>query len=74
MIDDLTREHDAVVTLISQVRDARRGDDRDRMEELARLITPLLAPHTEVEEHGLFPALADEFDQLLYQAECRSHG
>ncbi|MFR0354254.1 hemerythrin domain-containing protein [Streptomyces sediminimaris] len=69
-IDELTREHDAVVTLISLVRDARRDDDTTRTAELAREIAAALDPHTEVEEHGLFPALADEFPEKIAALEA----
>ena len=60
-IDDLTREHDLVVNLIGEVRAARAATDTARMAELARRITAVLEPHTQVEEQGLFPALADDF-------------
>ena len=60
-IGDLTREHDAVVNLIGLVRAAHAAADVPRMVELARQINAILGPHTEVEEHGLFPALADDF-------------
>jgi hemerythrin-like domain-containing protein len=60
-IDDLTREHDLVVNLIGDVRAAHAGADTARMAELARQITAVLRPHTHVEEHGLFPALAADF-------------
>ncbi|MEU2896496.1 hemerythrin domain-containing protein [Streptomyces sp. NPDC006967] len=68
-IDELTREHDEVVNLISHVRDARRDGDTDRMAELARRIGEVLEPHTEVEEHGLFPALADDFPEQMAALE-----
>lgn len=68
-IDELTREHDAVVRLISHVRDAHRDGDTDRMAGLARRIGDVLEPHTEVEEHGLFPALAEEFPEQLAALE-----
>ncbi len=68
-IDELTREHDEVVNLISHVRDARRDGDTARMAELARRIGTVLEPHTEVEEHGLFPALADDFPEQLAALE-----
>ncbi|WP_432136523.1 MULTISPECIES: hemerythrin domain-containing protein [unclassified Streptomyces] len=68
-VDELTREHDRVVTLISHVRDARRDGAVARMAELARAIATVLAPHTEVEEHGLFPALADEFPEQIAALE-----
>ncbi len=64
-IDELTREHDLVVDLISDVRGAFADADLPRMADLARQITVVLGPHTEVEEHGLFPALADEFPDYI---------
>ncbi|HUZ27342.1 MAG TPA: hemerythrin domain-containing protein [Streptosporangiaceae bacterium] len=60
-IDELTREHDLVVNLIGEVRAAHAGADLVRMAELARQIAVVLGPHTEVEERGLFPALAADF-------------
>ncbi|RQX02262.1 hemerythrin HHE cation-binding protein [Micromonospora inaquosa] len=60
-IDDLTREHDVVVNLIGEVRAARAATDTARMAELACRITAVLEPHTQVEEQGLFPALAADF-------------
>ncbi|MCT7352024.1 hemerythrin domain-containing protein [Streptomyces sp. 15-116A] len=68
-IDELTQEHDRVVTLISQVRDARRDGAIARMAELAREITSVLGPHTRVEEHGLFPALAGDFPEQIAALE-----
>jgi hypothetical protein len=68
-IDDLTREHDAVVDLISHVRDAHRAGDTGLMARLARRIGAVLEPHTQVEEHGLFPALADEFPEQMAALE-----
>jgi hemerythrin-like domain-containing protein len=60
-IDELTREHDLVVALISQVRAALGDADITRAAELARRIAAVLGPHTAVEEQGLFPALATDF-------------
>jgi hemerythrin-like domain-containing protein len=60
-IDELTREHDAVLGLISGVRAAQADGDIGRMAELARQIAGVLGPHTEVEEQGLFPALEADF-------------
>lgn len=60
-IDELTREHDLVLDLISQVRSARANADLPRIADLARRIAVVLGPHTMVEEQGLFPALASEF-------------
>lgn len=70
-IDELTREHDAVVALISEVRAAA---DPDRLAALARRIAAVLAPHTEVEEHGLFAFLAGDFpDQVAKLEEEHRH-
>lgn len=64
VIGELTREHDAVVALISQIQSSlgtpRRGDLQD-VTKLCREILTLLAPHTVVEEEGLFPEMAHEF-------------
>ena len=60
-IDELTREHDLVLNLMSEVPAALAGADTARMAELARQIATVLGPHTEVEEQGLFPALAADF-------------
>lgn len=57
-IADLTAEHDQVVALISRVRTSTSVAE---MAELARAIAGVLAPHTVVEEQGLFPALTGEF-------------
>ena len=60
-IDELTREHDLVVGLISKVRSAAAASDVPRMAELARSIADVLGPHTQVEENGLFPVMAVDF-------------
>ena len=64
-IEELTREHDEVVNLIVEVRAAHAAADTSRMAAVARRIAAVLGPHTQVEEQGLFPALAAEFpDQI----------
>ncbi|HEU5355591.1 MAG TPA: hemerythrin domain-containing protein [Actinocrinis sp.] len=64
-IGDLTREHDAVVDLIGQVRSAYRDGDVAGMTAGTRRIAELLGPHTAVEEQGLFPAMAGDYpDQI----------
>ncbi|MHC3467608.1 hemerythrin domain-containing protein [Streptomyces sp. 7R007] len=68
-IDQLTLEHETVVTLISRVRDARRDGKIAYMAELAREIATVLTPHTLVEEQGLFPALAAEFPEKIAALE-----
>ncbi|MFR9793737.1 hemerythrin domain-containing protein [Streptomyces sp. MB22_4] len=72
-IDELTREHDEVVRLISHLRPAHQADDVAGMAQIAREITTVLVPHTQVEEHGLFPAMATDFpDQIaVLEAEHR---
>jgi hemerythrin-like domain-containing protein len=60
-IDQLTREHELVLSLISDVRAARRSADMPRIASLAVRIAAVLGPHTQVEEQGLFPALAPDF-------------
>ena len=60
-IDELTREHDAVLGLISRVRAAQADGDIGQMAELAQQIAAGLGPHSEVEEQGLFPALEADF-------------
>jgi hemerythrin-like domain-containing protein len=60
-IGELTREHDVVVGLISEVRAAYRHRNAPVLAALARSITAVLEPHTAVEERGLFPAMAVDF-------------
>ncbi|MCI3241804.1 MULTISPECIES: hemerythrin domain-containing protein [Streptomyces] len=68
-IDQLTLEHETVVTLVSRVRDAYRSGEVTYMAELAREIASVLGPHTRVEEHGLFPALTSEFPEKIAALE-----
>lgn len=72
-IDELTREHDAVVNLIGDVRRAHGRGGTGAMAATARRIAAVLGPHTEVEEHGLFPMMAGDFpDQIaVLEAEHR---
>ncbi|MFC3572417.1 hemerythrin domain-containing protein [Streptomyces yaanensis] len=64
-IDQLTMEHEAVVNLIGQVRGAHRDGKIAYMAEPAREIAAVLGPHTQVEEHGLFPAMAADFPEKI---------
>ncbi len=72
-IDELTREHEQVLALISDARAARRACDVARQAHLACQIASVLRPHTFVEERGLFPALAPDFPDhiAILQAEHR---
>ncbi|WP_260844748.1 hemerythrin domain-containing protein [Streptomyces sp. SLBN-31] len=69
-IDELTREHDEVVRLISHLRSAHQDADVARMARVAREITAVLGPHTRVEEHGLFPAMALDFPEQIAALEA----
>ena len=69
-IDELTREHDHVVTLIGHVRAAWELGDIPAMSLAAQEIAAVLVPHTAVEEHGLFPALALEFPDHIHNLEA----
>jgi hemerythrin HHE cation binding domain-containing protein len=60
-ISELTREHELVADLTSLARAALAKADVPLMTDLARQIAAILAPHTAVEEDGLFPALAADF-------------
>jgi hemerythrin-like domain-containing protein len=68
-VAELTAEHDLVVELGRQAREAVRAGDLDRAAERSREVARVLGPHTAVEEGALFPALADAFphhiDDLL---------
>lgn len=61
VIDELTREHEAVVALIGQVHSSLAGQRLEDVARSCRQISSILAPHTVVEEQGLFPEMADEF-------------
>jgi hypothetical protein len=69
-IDELTREHDQVVNLIGEVRAAHAAADTPGIAAVARRIAAVLGPHTEVEEHGLFPALAADFPDHVAALEA----
>ena len=72
-IDDLTREHDLVIGIVSEIRAAYAAADVERMALLTRTAAAVLGPHTQVEEHGLLPALAAEFPEpvAVLRAEHR---
>ncbi|WP_328505705.1 hemerythrin domain-containing protein [Streptomyces sp. NBC_00391] len=69
-IDELTREHDEVVRLISHLRPAHQAGDVAPMAQVAREIRAVLGPHTQVEEHGLFPAMARDFPGQIAALEA----
>ncbi len=61
VLADLTREHDAVVAELAILRRELAQGDLDAAARTARRVTQVLGPHTEVEEQGLFPLMADDF-------------
>lgn len=60
-IAELTREHDEVRAVARDAAKAARAADRVAAERAAAQLLRLLRPHTEIEERGLFPAMAGEF-------------
>lgn len=60
-IAELTREHDAVVALVGQIQSSLQGQRLEDVAEDCQKILAILAPHTVVEEQGLFPEMTDEF-------------
>lgn len=71
-IGELTREHDAVVAHIAEVRAFLRDNSIEGAAKTARRIAELLGPHTVVEEEGLFPLMAEEFPAHIEALE-REH-
>jgi len=61
VINQLTREHDAVVAIISGIDHSLKDERLDDVAESCRQISLILAPHTVVEEEGLFPEMAAEY-------------
>ena len=61
VLRELTRKHDALVALISRVKSSVAGQHLEDAAASCQQISALLAPHTEVEEQGLFPEMIDEF-------------
>ncbi|MHB1473873.1 MAG: hemerythrin domain-containing protein [Dermatophilaceae bacterium] len=60
-IAELTREHDGVVALVGQIKASLPGQRFEDVATSCQQILDILAPHTVVEEAGLFPEMTDEF-------------
>lgn len=60
-IAELTSEHDAVVTLVGRIKASLPSQRRDDVAQSCQQILAILAPHTVVEEDGLFPEMTDDF-------------
>lgn len=73
VIAELTTEHDQIVELVGETRAAYQRADIEAMVELCQRISAVLAPHTVVEEQGLFPAMTADFPEQIaaLQAEHR---
>ena len=71
-IGELTREHDAVVAEIAEVRSFLRDGNVEGAAKTAGRIAEILGPHTAVEEGGLFPLMAGEFPDHIEALE-REH-
>ena len=67
VIGDLTREHNEAVSIIGQIQRALATGSQVAapqvvdVAERCRQILAILAPHTVVEEEGLFPEMADDY-------------
>jgi len=73
VIGELTREHDAVVALIGQIRSALMGQRLDDVVRDCRQISSILVAHTVVEEQGLFPEMTDEFPDHIEALRSEHH-
>jgi hemerythrin-like domain-containing protein len=60
-IAELYREHDGVVAIIAQIHRSLAEERLDDVAQSCRQILAILAPHTVVEEEGLFPEMTEEF-------------
>lgn len=72
VVEQLTREHDAVVAVVGVVRHALDEERLDDVVEGCRRLVELLGPHTVVEEEGLFPLMVEDFPDHV-QALEREH-
>ncbi|KJE19755.1 hypothetical protein FF36_05954 [Frankia torreyi] len=64
-IEDLIREHDELVELSAEAREAYRRGDLESLIDCCARISTVLGPHTVVEERGLFPPMAAEFPEKI---------
>ncbi len=60
-IAELSSEHDAVVAHVSQIQSALAGERLEDVASSCQQILAILAPHTVVEEEGLFAEMTEEF-------------
>lgn len=69
-IEQLTAEHDAVRALLRDASEAAGAGDLVRARDVVRQVVAILDPHTIVEEHGLFPAMAHDFADHVTRLEA----
>ena len=69
VIGQLTREHERLRNVGRLLSDAVNRRDLDTAQRFARQMLELLAPHTRLEEQGLFPELAGDFGDQLADLE-----
>lgn len=74
LIDELTREHEALVAMMAPMRAQLASGDLAGLASACRGMLRTLGPHTLVEEEGLFPLLREDYPEqtLALQAEHRS--
>lgn len=65
----LTREHDDLRAVARDATAAARAGDREAAARVAQQLLTLLHPHVEIEERGLFPAMATEFAEHIASLE-----
>ena len=65
VVAELTAEHDTLRNLGHDLATAANDGDLAAARSLAAAMLAVLGPHTEVEERGLFPALAADFSEQL---------
>jgi len=65
VVSELTVEHDTLRNLGHDLATAANEGDLAAARSLAASMRAVLGPHTEVEERGLFPALAADFSEQL---------
>jgi hemerythrin-like domain-containing protein len=65
VLAELTAEHDRLRELGRDLVAAATADDLARARAVAEVMLGVLAPHTAVEEGGLFPALASEYGEQM---------
>jgi hemerythrin-like domain-containing protein len=70
VIGELTSEHETVLGLLADARRALANGDIDEAAQRARGMAAVLGPHTEVEEHGLFPGLSGDFAEHVATLEA----